>query len=96
MPLGCQTVFVSIKGKIELIPLVEGKIEILFTDSDAFWPRISLDFFEIFLSKLCKKGTIIYVEQSAHDKVLENDSLQNLKNSKIGEAQGSLFIKKWN
>ena len=52
------------------------------------------NFFKIFLSKLCKKGSMIYVEQSAHDKVLENDSLQNLKNSKIGEAQGSLFIKK--
>ena len=52
------------------------------------------NFFKIFLSKLCKKGSMIYVEQSAHDKVLENDRLQNLKNSKIGEAQGSLFIKK--
>ena len=44
-------------------------------------------------SEASAEGPVI---KKAHDKVLENDGLQNLKNSKIGEAQGSLFIKKWN
>ena len=48
-------------------------------------------FYVKFLSKLSKSGTIIYVEQSAHDKVLKNQNLKMLKTSKTGDALGSIF-----
>ena len=53
------------------------------------------DYYGDFLCKVIDRvslsGTIIYVEQSAHDKVLKNQNLKMLKTSKTGDALGSIF-----
>ena len=38
-----------------------------------------------------QKGSIIYIEQSSHEKVIENDRLQILKSSDTGNAKGTIY-----
>ena len=60
-----------------------------------FDPPYARDYYGDFLCKVIDRvslsGTIIYVEQSAHDKVLKNQNLKMLKTSKTGDALGSIF-----
>ena len=60
-----------------------------------FDPPYKRDYYNDFLCKVIDRvslsGTIIYVEQSAHDKVLKNQNLKMLKTSKTGDALGSIF-----
>lgn len=60
-----------------------------------FDPPYARDYYGDFLCKVIERislsGTIIYVEQSAHDKVLKNQNLKMLKTSKTGDALGSIF-----
>ena len=60
-----------------------------------FDPPYARNYYGDFLCKVIERislpGTIIYVEQSVHDKVLKNQNLEMLKTSKSGDALGSIF-----
>ena len=63
-----------------------------------FDPPYSRDYYSKFLDRtilnLTQKNTVIYIEQSAHDKVIENRRLEMLKTSSTGNAKGTLFLVK--
>ena len=60
-----------------------------------FDPPYSRDYYSDFLEKTIqsasKKGSIIYIEQSSHEKVIENEKLQILKSSDTGNAKGTIY-----
>tara|TARA_B100000927_G_scaffold291682_1_gene295628 strand:- start:95642 stop:96193 length:552 start_codon:yes stop_codon:yes gene_type:complete len=60
-----------------------------------FDPPYSRDYYSDFLEKTIqtasKKGSIIYIEQSSHEKLIENEKLQILKSSDTGNAKGTIY-----
>ena len=49
------------------------------------------DFLEKTIQSASNKGSIIYIEQSSHEQVIENEKLQILKSSDTGNAKGTIY-----
>ena len=90
LEIGNRSVLIRTNAETFIRRLKNESFSLIFFD-----PPYSRNYYSEFLERTIKsasqKGSIIYIEQSSHEKVIENDRLQILKSSDTGNAKGTIY-----